>query len=135
MTNRVLVDTSVWIEYFRGRDTPETNALDNLLVEDRADLCGPVLTEIIRGVRAGREWELTLAMIHGLEYVECTLDDWLDAGWELNELQRRGITVPLADALIARLAIKSGCELLAVDKHFDHFKAVRRFKRKGRARR
>ncbi|MCB9490395.1 MAG: PIN domain-containing protein [Deltaproteobacteria bacterium] len=135
MTDKVLIDTSVWIDYFRYGSTELSQILEKLGRERRAATCGIIIAELLHGAKTSGEEQTFLRMAHSLPFIEADREDWLETGALLLQLRKKGITVPLADALIARLAIKSGCELLAVDKHFDHFKAVRRFKRKGRARR
>jgi predicted nucleic acid-binding protein len=47
----VLVDTSIWIDAFRGANPTVKNALDSLLAEDRVVFCGVVEMELLHGIR------------------------------------------------------------------------------------
>ena len=63
-----------------------------------------------------------LGRLHGLEDER---GDWMAAGWSLGSLRRKGITVPLSDALIATLAERRALDVLTLDAHFDHFEIRR----------
>jgi predicted nucleic acid-binding protein len=60
MSIMVLVDTTVWIEFFSGRSLPHVKALEDLLV-NRKDLCisGIILTEVLQGIRGDSEFDKT----------------------------------------------------------------------------
>ena len=89
--------------------------LEKLGRERRAATCGIIIAELLHGAKTSGEEQTFLRMAHSLPFIEADREDWLETGALLLQLRKKGITVPLADALIARLAIKSGCELLAVD--------------------
>jgi tRNA(fMet)-specific endonuclease VapC len=50
----ILVDTSAWIEFFRGRD-PVASLVDSAIEHNEAALCGPIVTELRRGLRTRKE--------------------------------------------------------------------------------
>ena len=78
------VDTTVWIDFFAGRDTPEVAALERL-IESREDicLCGIILTEVLQGIRDDREYRRTETLLSGLLF----LPNWLGIGAALDHSQ------------------------------------------------
>lgn len=119
-TELVMVDTSVWIDFFRGR-TPEINdLLKRLLTEDRVARCGAITAELRLGLKP-KEKTLVLDLMDALHSIGTTDPDWDLAGDMANNLKMRGITVPLMDALIAAVCIHHKIHLLTLDGLFVHF--------------
>jgi predicted nucleic acid-binding protein len=125
----VLVDTSVWIEFFRRSGTDTARTISGLLEARRVVICGPVIAELIQGIRTEKERSAVLGDLDALPYVEPDRDDWIAVGWIQNELLKKGITVPLTDALIARLCIRYDFSIYSFDKHFRHFSRLKKFQR------
>ena len=113
-----MVDSSAWIEYFRSGAGAVSDAVDGLLEEDRALLCGVVEAEILQGLREGEREEVA-DLFTALRYVEIEPRDLSWAGERLGELRRSGITIPLTDALIGALCSRHDVALLTTDRHFD----------------
>lgn len=111
----ILVDTSAWVEFFRGRAAVGSRV--RTLVEDgTAALCGPVTTEIRRGLRKnGRE---VLRLMEALSFVPFPEDGWTEAGDLGHFLARRGVTAKTLDLIIAVCAIRGSIPLLTVDRDF-----------------
>ncbi len=122
----VLVDSSVWIEYLRRGRGELFDAVEVLLDESRALLCGMVEMEVIQGLR-GRDRDTVGEMFATLRYLETERRDYIAAGGRLRELRSRGITIPAADCLIGTLALRHDLPLLTLDRHFDHLPDVKRF--------
>jgi predicted nucleic acid-binding protein len=112
----ILVDTSAWIQFFRGRGRLVT-AVDQLLDTGEAALCGPIVTELRRGLRP-TERARVLPLLDGCAWVETPEDLWTAAGDLGAALSRRGITVKTLDLLIATHAIASRTALLTDDRDF-----------------
>jgi predicted nucleic acid-binding protein len=123
----VLIDTSVWIEAFRGKDPRLQETVDALLDQERVVLCGLVELEMLQGFRAD-EGALFASLFEALAYAEADRQDWRAAGFLLAGLRARGITIPGTDALIAALCLRHDLLLLTLDKHFDQIPQLRRFK-------
>lgn len=121
----VVIDTSAWIAFFRGRELAMADAVNRLLRDDAAILVGPVLTELLQGVRQPKESQQLRDLLNILPFIETRRQDWEAAGETLCVLRSRGITVPLTDALIATLAAAYGHSVLTLDNHFDHLPAPR----------
>ena len=118
--NGVLVDTSVWIAYFRGRpeDRSSSDALDYLLSGCEAVINDVILTELLPSMRVRGESEIATLM--------CALRrPVMDIDWEdLRNLQetclRAGINrIGLPDLMIAQQAIRFDLPLFSLDKHFE----------------
>ncbi|MCL0073403.1 PIN domain nuclease [Dehalococcoidia bacterium] len=118
--NKVIVDTSAWIEYFRPQGDAELKeAIKPLISEVRALLPGIIRTEILRGARSRKEYEMLNDLLRGLTHLPVTEDFWGRLSRFSFNLFRKGIAVPLTDTYIALVAIENNAHLLHRDKHFD----------------
>ncbi len=132
MSHLVLIDSSAWIEYLRLGRGAASDAVDSLLQEDRAALCGMVEAEIIQGIHMINgldtpELRTVADLFVALPYLEIERQDYIAAGECLGELRRKGITIPSADCLIGVLCLRHDLSLLTLDAHFDHLSDVKRF--------
>ncbi len=118
----ILVDTSAWIEFFRDR-APLAAAVDGLLAENDAALCGPVVTELGRGFRSARERARVMELLEGCHLLAQPQDLWGEAGELGALLGRRGATVKSMDLLIATYALAHSVPVLTLDADFA---AIRR---------
>ena len=119
----VIVDTTVWIDYFRGLNNPETDWLDAEIDRQRLGLTDVILCEVLQGVRD----ESTAASVEGqllrLEVFEAGgVDVAREAARHYRTLRRRGHTVrKTIDSLIATFCIRERHSLLHRDRDFDPF--------------
>jgi len=120
MSPLVLVDTSAWICFFARRGYPDIKkALSLLLEEDGAAIAGPIMVEIVQGVRTAEEKENIKKWIKALHWLPVTDTLWYNAAEMSFALRRKGVTTSAIDTLIAAVAIKYDCSLLHRDSHFD----------------
>ena len=124
----VMVDTSVWVEFFNRPGNKIAHHVKILLERDKVCLAGVVLTEILQGVKGPEERKTLTETLSILPFIETDREDWIAAGWRLNELRAQGVTVPVTDAILAQLCLRYGIEIFTLDKHFDHFHDLRRYK-------
>ncbi len=117
---KILVDTSIWIEYFKG------NKMVQKLVHDTKDfqcfIIGPVLTELLLGIKTISEKEQFTSCMSVLPMLDIENDDWINAGNIGNSLRQKGITIPLTDLIIFSVADRNGCAIFSLDKHFQIIK-------------
>lgn len=119
----ITVDSSVWIDYFRGRATPHTQTLDTLL-DDSANelvLLDLVLMEVLRGFVHDREHRLARERLRALSIATAGGEAVaLRAADIYREQRRRGVTVrsPI-DLMVAAWCMEHGCALLHGDRDFD----------------
>lgn len=123
---RVLVDTCIWIEFFR-KDSATTRALTDVIQSGRAVLAGVIIYELTQGIRSNKERSTIRHLLAGLDYKEMTPDLWEAAGDLAQGLKQRGQTLPMSDILIAAIAIKYKLSLFTIDAHFDSIPDVKRY--------
>ena len=119
----ILVDSSVWIDYFRGAPTAEAERLD-LLLEDELVATGDlVLTEVLQGFAHERDFEQAKKLLTSLVVVQLGGQEIaISAARNHRLLRRRGVTVrKTIDTLIATWCIESDFALLYSDRDFDPF--------------
>src|SRR5579862_9033771 len=95
----VLIDSSVWIHYFRQDKSPIVEHVNVLLDQDRVVLCGIVELEILQGLRA-KESARIQELFEALSYIDTERDDFIAAGKMLNQLRSKGVTMAASDCLI-----------------------------------
>lgn len=123
---KVLIDSSVWIDYFRGRNIEVAREVDQLLDEDRVALCGMVELEILQGLR-DKERQKVKDLFAVLHFVEAERDDFIVAGECLSSLRQKGITIPASDCLIAMQCHRRDILLFSLDSDFDHIAELLRY--------
>jgi predicted nucleic acid-binding protein len=119
----VIVDSSVWIDAFNGKNTPQTTWLRAALLRGDIGLTSLILCEVLRGFRSDREFKQTrdqLLILPVFEEVPSGIAT--KAAENFRALQHRGITVrKTIDCLIATFCIEAGHELLHHDNDFQGF--------------
>lgn len=119
MKANVLVDTSIWIEYFNKPDSNAGKSLENLLKEGRVFLTGIILTELLQGAKIEKEFESILESMLALPFLETTLNTWIQAGRISFALRKKDITIPTTDLIIASLSLENNCKIFTLDLHFN----------------
>lgn len=117
----VLVDTSVWVDYFNGVPTRQAERLDALLGE-RILLTGDlILAELLQGFSSERDARRALALLEPLAYADMVgRDVALGAAANYRTLRGRGATVrKTIDLLIGTFCVMRGHELLHADRDFE----------------
>jgi predicted nucleic acid-binding protein len=119
----ILVDSSVWIDYFRGLPTPQADCLDELLGVEAVCIGDLILTEVLQGFVHDRDFDRARAMLATLDVVELGgRDVAVQAASYFRRLRRLGITVrKTIDTVIATRCIRDGLTLLYSDRDFDPF--------------
>jgi len=117
----VLVDTTVWIDFFSDRPLPHVKVLEDLLV-NREDLCicGIILTEVLQGIRKDSEFLKTKKLFSNLVFLPMRYSTFLKSAEIYRSLRQKGITIRKpVDCMIASVALESEIALLDNDKDFD----------------
>ncbi|AOX21710.1 MULTISPECIES: type II toxin-antitoxin system VapC family toxin [Acetobacteraceae] len=119
----ILVDSSVWIDFFRGTVTPQVDALDRLLGEELVAIGDLMMTEVLQGFASERDFNKARRLLGALDLVEIGgRDVMIEAARYFRDLRARGITIrKTIDTLIATRCIVSGYRLLYSDRDFDPF--------------
>ncbi len=121
----IMVDSSVWIDYFRGQITPQTDCLDALLSMELLAVGDLILTEVLQGFANEREYNQARKLMMSLDLIEIGgQDNALLAVNNFRTLRARGITVrKTIDTLIATCCIQRDLALLYSDRDFEPFVA------------
>ena len=119
----ILVDSSVWIDYFNGRVASQTQKLDALLGAEPLAIGDLILTEVLQGFTDEREFRMAETLLTSLTIVEmCGLEIAVQAAKNFRLLRTHGVTVrKTIDTVIATRCIQSGYDLLHNDRDFDPF--------------
>ena len=119
----ILVDASVWIDYFNGTVTPQTEKLESLLGREPLAIGDLILTEVLQGFADDEEFRAAREMLASLAVVDLAGQAVaIQAAKNFRELRKLGITVrKTIDTLIATRCIEGGFELLHNDRDFDPF--------------
>lgn len=117
----IVVDTSVWVDYFNGEANPHTNLLDNLLVHERVVIGDIILTEVLQGFRRDADFRKAHELMDTLEFREMLGKEVaLRSAQNYRKLRRAGVTVrKTIDVMIATFCIIHGHRLLHDDRDFD----------------
>jgi len=119
----ILVDSSVWIDYFRGVSTPQSDRLHQLLDVEPLAIGDLILTEVLQGFTRQRDFDQALELLSGLTLVEIGGHDVaVQAARNFRALRALGVTArKTIDTLIATRCIESGYPLLFSDRDFEPF--------------
>ena len=117
----VLVDTSVWIDYFLAKSNRQTIALDNLFDTERICIGDLIITELMQGFKTKREISIANQIISRLEYYDLVGKDIaFKAAENYRNLRQNGITIrKTIDVIIGTFCIENQIKLLHNDRDFD----------------
>ncbi len=119
----ILVDSSVWIDYFRGSDTPQADRLDLLLGDQIIAIGDLILTEVLQGFDKDRDFVQARKLLATLPVIELGgRDVAVRAAQNYRKLRSFGVTPrKTIDTIIATRCIESSLSLLYSNRDFDPF--------------
>jgi predicted nucleic acid-binding protein len=117
----VLVDTTVWVDFFNNKNTPHVQALERLVTEEEdVCTCGVILAEVLQGIRTDHDYRKTLSRFEAFLFLPMDRHTFVKAAELYRTLRSRGITIrKTVDCMIAAVAIEHRIPLLHNDKDFD----------------
>ena len=117
----VLVDTTVWIDFFGGRPEPHVAALEELIENDEdLCLCGVILSEVLQGIRSDADYRKTKDLLDALILLPMEQETFVRAAGLYRSLRKKGITIRKpVDCMIAAVALEHNVPLLHNDRDFD----------------
>lgn len=124
MKTKVLVDTSVWVQFFNRIASKEGETVEDLLRQGRAAIAGIVLTELLQGARTEKEFNDILDSIVALSFLNTSFETYREAGRLSYNLRRKGLTIPTTDLIIASLAVENKCSVYSIDPHFNKIEGI-----------
>jgi len=117
----VLVDTTVWIDFFKASSLPHVEVLENLISKSEdICICGIILSEVLQGVRKDSEYKKTRELFENLIILPMHNSIFFRSAEIYRALRRKGITIrkPL-DCMIASVAVENEIPLLHNDRNFN----------------
>ncbi len=118
MSDRVLVDTSIWISYFRQSGKNTLDKLTDLLRNGDPVYTGIIATELRRGAKSSKELDVLEALFNSIDYLP-TKEEYFTASGDMGRsLLQKGVSVGTVDLLIAQIAIANDVSLYTLDSHF-----------------
>jgi predicted nucleic acid-binding protein len=115
----VLIDTSVWIAFFREKSSTTAKALDTLLEEGEVCICGLIEAELIPGLRQN-DRERVRSLLAGISRIEIPPDIWSD----IIKIQEGALAQGLGpfsipDLLLTSLSIRNNIPVFSLGRHFE----------------
>ncbi|WP_404789225.1 PIN domain nuclease [Altericista sp. CCNU0014] len=119
----ILVDSSIWIDYFNGRDTLHVNTLDTLLSVELLAIGDLILTEVLQGFREDADYRIAQKLLTGLTIFNLLGTELaIKSAENFRSLRKRGITIrKTVDVIIATFCIEQNHALLFSDRDFIPF--------------
>ena len=117
----ILVDSSVWIDYFNGLSTWQTDLLDNYLSHIPILIGDLILTEVLQGFKSDKDYETAKELLGALQFRQIGGDDVaIQSAHNYRTLRKTGVTIrKTIDVIIGTFCIMRGVSLLHDDRDFD----------------
>jgi tRNA(fMet)-specific endonuclease VapC len=107
---KVLIDTSVWIKYFRDKPTSVSRKVDEILSKQEVYVPKIVIAELIQGAKSEREISVIEDFVDAFNIIDQKEDTWIKTGKLSFTLKRKGKTINLTDCYIAMIAKEYECQ-------------------------
>ena len=119
----ILVDSSVWIDYFNGQSTPQVEILDNLLGAQPVAIGDLILAEVLQGFRQDSDYTTAKRLLNSLTVFNLLNSDLaIQSADNFRALRKQGITIrKTIDVIIATFCIQENHALLFSDRDFMPF--------------
>lgn len=119
----IVVDSSVWIDFFRGFTTPQTERLDALLSVEPIAVGDLILAEVLQGFSSEKDFNQARKLLTSLDVIPLGgLEIALQAARNYRALRAQGMTIrKTIDTIIATRCIEDDLSLLYSDRDFDPF--------------
>ncbi len=117
----IVVDSSVWVDFFNGQQSRETDYLDGVLAIEPVAVGDLILTEVLQGFRDDGDFETAKDLLVNLTVYEMLGSERaIRAAEHYRTLRKRGITVRrTSDVIIGSFCIDTGIPLLFSDRDFQ----------------
>ena len=115
---KILVDTSIWIDYLKNKSSRIAEKVDGMLTKD--EVCVPriVIAELIQGAKSEREVSVIEEFVEAFNIIDQGEDTWIKAGKLSFTLKKKGRNINLSDCYIAVIAQEHDCHIFTLDAHF-----------------
>ena len=120
---KVIVDTCIWIEFFRTK-SEISNRLRDLIANNLVVGTGIILAELLQGTKTSKEQDIVINIFDAFEYIEITKKLWIESGNLASELRSNGKAIPLSDIMLACCAREHQLHIFTIDKHFQDIPGI-----------
>ena len=119
----IMVDSSVWIDFFNGIETSEVDKLDEMLGLEEIASGDLIITEVLQGFREDKDYKVARDVLTSLTVFELLGEELaIKSANNFRKLRKKGITVrKTADVIIATFCIGNKIPLLFSDRDFIPF--------------
>jgi len=121
---KILIDTSVWIDYFKNKSSVLSEKVDKILSESEVYVPKIVLAELIQGAKSKKEISVIEEFIDAFHIIDQKEDSWIKAGKLSYNLKKKGKAVNLIDCYISVIAQENNCKILTLDEHFKEIQRL-----------
>ncbi len=119
---KVLIDTSVWIDYFKSTNNKIVEQVDEILTNAEVYVPKSVIAELIQGAKSEKEITVIEEFVNAFHIIDQSEDTWSKAGKLSYTMKRKGVTANLMDCYLAVIAQENNCKILTLDRHFKDIK-------------
>lgn len=116
--SKFLIDSTIWIEFFKGQNNTINNLVLPLIDEDKIYYNGVILSELLVGASNKREFSFLESNFEGFRHLETDKNIFVKTAQMGFMLRRKGLTIPLTDLIIATHASHFGLTVVTADPHF-----------------
>ncbi|MBI5417014.1 PIN domain-containing protein [Candidatus Poribacteria bacterium] len=120
----ILPDTCAWIEYFKPQASKLKQIIEHLLLNEVIFIVGPILYELLQGLKSTNEKAIITDAFKSLEYIEMSEHLWMKSAELSLKLRKEGKTIPMSDILIAACTLENNLSIVTIDNHFKDIPGV-----------
>lgn len=121
---RILLDTSIWIDYFRNGSSTISDKVDEILSDKDVFIPKIVIAELIQGAKSEKEISVVENFLDAFHIIDQKENTWLKAGRLSFDLKKKGKAINLFDCYIALIAQENGCKIFTLNRHFRDIQSV-----------
>jgi len=121
---KILIDSSIWIDYFQNKSSAISGKMDKILSEDEVYIPKIVIAELIQGAKSEKEISIIEDFLDAFHIIDQKEDTWLKAGRLSYDLKRKGKNINLLDCYITIIAQEYGCKIFTLNRHFKEIKSI-----------
>ena len=122
MIEKYMIDSSVWINYFRDKSYEFTPFIKELMEKDQVYINGIIQVELLKGAKSEKNYRSLKSSLNGLHFLEIDKGLFDSISEAAFKLRKNGVTVPLTDLVIAIQCVENGLILIEEDRHFEYIR-------------
>jgi len=121
---KVLIDTSIWIEYLQNRSHLLSKRVDEYLSQSKVFVPRVVIAELIQSSRSKKETSIIERFVEAFNIVDQNQETWIKAGHLSHQLKKEGKNVNLMDCYLAVIAKDNDCQILTLGRQFEDIREI-----------